>query len=286
MLTPDGTVGRRRAGVVGSPIAHSLSPRLHGAAYAALGLTTWTFTATEVPAGGLRGYVERLTGEWVGLAVTMPLKEEALALAAGAGQAAVLAGAANTLVRRDDGWRADNTDVHGVARALADAGLRDPRRATVLGGGATARSTVVALHGMGVSELTFLVRGDLRPQTQDLVDRLGVDVSVQPLHGGTVPLDASATDVVVSTLPATVDPSEVLAPAGARAPVVLDVAYAPWPSRFARAVQVASGGRVTVVRGTDMLLHQAARQVELMTGQNGPVAAMRAALEPEETGTA
>lgn len=285
MLTGE-AAGPRRAGVVGSPISHSLSPRLHGAAYAALGLDSWTFTAAEVPAGALRGYVEQLAPEWVGLAVTMPLKEEALALAAAAGRAAVLAGAANTLVRRDGGWYAENTDVHGVVRALTDAGLRDPGRATVLGGGATARSTVVALHAMGVREVTFHVRGELRDRTRELVDRLGLATRVLPLSDGTVLLDASATDVVVSTLPATADPCTVRPVPGAEPPVVMDVVYAPWPSRFARAVQEASSGGLDVVRGTDMLLHQAVRQVELMTGHDGPVAAMRAALEPEGTGTA
>jgi shikimate dehydrogenase len=276
----------RRAGVVGSPISHTLSPPLHRAAYQALGLTSWVFEVAEVGAGGLRGYVAQLPPEWVGLAVTMPLKEEALDLATQAGPAARLAGAANTLVRRGEGWYADNTDVHGLTRALTDAGLTDAARATVLGGGATARSAVVALHGLGVRELTFLVRTQLRPQTADLVRRLGADHRVLPLSDTPVLLDTRTTDVVVSTLPASVEHHDVVVPDGATAPVVLDVVYAPWPSRFAVAVHQASSGRVPVVRGTQMLLHQAVRQVELMTGHNGPVSAMRAVLETEGTGTA
>ena len=274
---------QRHAGVVGSPISHSLSPALHRAAYAALGLTSWTFTATEVPAGGLAAHVDRLPPGWVGLAVTMPLKEEALALASGASEVARLAGAANTLVRTDEGWSADNTDVHGVVQALAGAGLRDPRRATVVGGGATARSTVLALAELGVRTVTFLVRSGLRGQTADLVERLGLEVDVQPLAEAVVQLDARTTDVVVSTLPPDADPCRVAVPGDAPTPVVMDVVYAPWPSRFARAVAETSRGSVTVLRGTDMLLHQAVRQVELMTGHDGPVPAMRAALESEGT---
>ena len=276
----------RRAGVVGLPISHTLSPVLHRAAWAALGLGSWVFEAVEVRPGELGRYVEGLGPEWVGLAVTMPLKEEALALAVQAGPAARLAGAANTLLRRDDGWYADNTDVHGLERALTGAGVRRPRRATVLGGGATARSAVVALHALGVRELTFRVRGDLRPGTTELLGALGVEHRVLPLTAGPVVVDAGVTDVVVSTLPSSADSPEVVVPDGAAVPVVLDVAYSPWPSRFASAVHEASAGRVAALRGTDMLLHQAVRQVELMTGQTGPVAAMRAALGTEGTGSA
>lgn len=287
MLSRAAGAGRaRRAGVVGFPISHTLSPVLHRAAWAALGLRSWVFETVEVRPGGLGGYVDELTPEWVGLAVTMPLKEEALALAGQAGPAARLAGAANTLVRRDGGWYADNTDVHGLERALTGAGVRDPRRATVLGGGATARSAVVALHGLGVQEVTFRVRDGLRPGTVDLLAALDVDHRVLPLASGPVVVDAAVTDVVVSTLPSPAQSPEVLVPGTVAVPVVLDVAYSPWPSRFAAAVHEASAGRVAVLRGTDMLLHQAVRQVELMTGQTGPVAAMRAALETEGTGTA
>ena len=276
----------RRAGVVGSPIAHSLSPVLHRAAYDALGLTSWTFEAREVRAGQLRGHVEQLPPEWVGLAVTMPLKEEALALGSEVGAAARLSGAANTLVRRDGGWLADNTDVHGVVSSLAEAGLRDPRTAVVLGGGATARSALVALHEMGVRQVTFLTRDRLRGPTAELAHRLGTDVRALPLHGTRLLLDAAVSDVVVSTLPPAADPCDLAVPDGATPPVVMDVVYRPWPSRFASAVRAASAGRVPVVDGTGMLLHQAVRQVELMTGHNGPVPAMRAALETEGERTA
>lgn len=284
MLTPDGR--SRRAGVVGSPIAHSLSPVLHGAAYAALGLTSWSFEATEVRRGQLRRYVEQLPPDWVGLAVTMPLKEEALALGSEVGAAARLAGAANTLVRTEGGWLAENTDVHGVVQALREGGVGQPRRATVLGGGATARSTLVALHELGVREVTFLVRDEIRPETAALLPALGVEGTVLRLGVATLTLDRALTDVVVSTLPPVADPCELHVPDGAPSPLVMDVVYRPWPSRFAEAVRTESRGRCAVLRGTDMLLHQAVRQVELMTGHNGPASAMRAALQTEGSGTA
>ncbi|KUG54251.1 hypothetical protein AVL62_03160 [Serinicoccus chungangensis] len=272
-----------RAGVVGSPVAHSLSPVLHHAAYAALGLDDWSYERAEVPAGGLRRFVEGLGPEWVGLSVTMPGKEEALALAAEASTAAAAVGAANTLLRRPGGWYADNTDVDGLRTALLEAGLEGAHRAVVLGGGATARSAAVALHGLGVRTVEVLVRDRLRPHTAQLLESLGLDTHVRHLADG-IPLDAA--EVVLSTLPGGTPAPPVRPGRGADRPVVMDVGYAPWPSPFAAAVAEATQGRVRVVRGTRMLLHQAARQVELMTGREAPTSAMDLALRGELEGRA
>ncbi|MGH3620251.1 MAG: shikimate dehydrogenase, partial [Sciscionella sp.] len=102
----------RRAAVVGSPVAHSLSPVLHGAAYAALGLSGWSYERIECSGDGLSTVVNSLDGRWCGLSVTMPSKRAALALAAECTPRAVAVGAANTLVPLPGGgWRADCTDV-------------------------------------------------------------------------------------------------------------------------------------------------------------------------------
>lgn len=281
MLSQEHAPERRRAGVVGSPVAHSLSPVLHAAAYAALGLTGWSYDRAEVRRGDLAHHVDALGPEWVGLSVTMPGKEEALDLADGASAEALLSGAANTLVRRGDGWYADNTDIYGLATALTEAGAGQVARGTVLGGGATARSALLALRRLGAAEIDLLVRDDVRPGTRALLDRLAAEpgaarVRVRPLAHG-IPLDRAEADVVVGTLPGGV-PAPASRPEGEEAPVVLDVAYAPWPSALARAVTARTAGRVAVVRGTSMLLHQAVRQVELMTGGTPPVAVMAAAL--------
>lgn len=273
------TAGPRRAAVVGSPVRHSLSPALHRAAYRALGLSGWRYEATEVPPGGLGRFVGGLGPDWAGLSVTMPLKDEALALADQVDEDARLTGAGNTLVPSPDrGWTAYNTDVHGVGAALVEAGLHRPRRAVVLGGGATARSVLVALERLGAQEVHLLVRDRPRTRTVELVEHL----SARTVVGGLVdaPTAGPGPDVVVNTLPATVAPDTAAVHrmlAGGR-PVVLDVAYAPWPSGFATAVAAAPGGGPPVLRGTAMLLHQAVRQVRLMTGHDVPVELMRAAL--------
>ncbi|ANS77577.1 Shikimate 5-dehydrogenase I alpha [Serinicoccus hydrothermalis] len=266
-----------RAAVVGSPVAHSLSPVLHRAAYAELGLTDWSYDRIEIDAADLPEVVAGLGPEWVGLSVTMPGKEVALTLAQGeVSVEATLSGAANTLYRTPQGWAADNTDVRGLVVALEEAGVRAFERGVVVGGGATARSAVVALSALGMREVTFCLRGELRGRTRELLEATGIEADVVPLAHG-IPLGAG--EVVVSTLPGHVPSPVVRAPLdGGPSPVVMDVSYEPWPSALATAVASATGGRVQVVRGTRMLLHQAVRQVEVMTGRPGPTAAMDRAL--------
>ncbi|WP_109471501.1 shikimate dehydrogenase [Ornithinimicrobium cavernae] len=261
-----------RAGVVGSPITHSMSPVLHRAAYDALGLEGWSFHRDQVAAGELAAYVERLPGDWVGLAVTMPLKEEALALGAEVGEEARLVGGANTLLRTDGGWRAENTDVYGLEQALRGAGLGNASAAAVVGSGATARSTLLTLSRFGVREVTLLVRDQVRPGALDLAERLGMAARTCRYAEG--PGRWGTPEVVVSTVPsgATPDVAGWVLPSGA---VVCDVVYAGWPTPWATDWE--SQG-VSVTRGDAMLLHQAVRQVRLMTGLEAPVEAMAAAL--------
>ena len=110
--------------MLGSPISHSLSPALHGAAYRALGLTDWLYGAHEIQESTLPGFVAGLGPEWVGLSLTMPLKEAAFEVAHEVSDLARDVGAINTLVRHPDGhWSGDNTDVYGVSQALREAGV-------------------------------------------------------------------------------------------------------------------------------------------------------------------
>lgn len=96
-------MGPLKCAVLGSPISHSLSPVLHRAAYRELGLTSWTYEAHEVPESGLGAFVAGLDEHWRGLSLTMPLKAVALEVATEVDEVARRAGAANTLVHREDG---------------------------------------------------------------------------------------------------------------------------------------------------------------------------------------
>ncbi|MFD7652247.1 hypothetical protein ACFV5M_32070, partial [Streptomyces albidoflavus] len=114
----------RRAAVLGKPVGHSLSPALHRAAYAELGLDGWTYDRYETDEDQLPGFVAGLGPEWAGLSLTMPLKRAALALCATVTPVARSVEAVNTMVRGADGsWHGDNTDVPGLVAALGERGV-------------------------------------------------------------------------------------------------------------------------------------------------------------------
>ena len=265
-----------RCAVLGSPIAHSLSPAMHRAAYAALGLD-WRYDAFEVEEGELRGFIASLGDDVRGLSLTMPLKRVVLTTADDVSPLATAVGAANTLLFGDvpgrAGRRVENTDVAGLVQALREAGVQRVEQAVILGAGGTAQAALAALRELGERSPRVLVRdvarsGDMRAAA----DRLGV----QPvISGGLLEAPLPEADVVISTLPGD-GADRVRADRWAAGTVVLDVVYAPWPTPFA-ARAAAAGCRL--VSGLAVLLHQAVAQVELMTGRPGPVEAMRAELD-------
>lgn len=260
-----------RCAVVGDPVAHSLSPVLHTAAYRALGLTAFGYDAHRVPAGGLRAFVDGLGVEWRGLSVTAPLKREALALADTASGTARAAGGANTLVFTADGTAAENTDVPGAVAALAERGATSVGTATVVGGGATATSVSLALARLGARRITLAVRSaDRAAETVEAVRSLPEAPDV--LVTGLVPA-GPVGDVAVSTVPVAAQTPELVARL-AQAPVVFDVVYDPWPTPLAEATAAAGG---TVVNGLDLLAHQALAQLELFTGSCVEVDVLREA---------
>ncbi|MEV7969169.1 shikimate dehydrogenase [Sphaerisporangium sp. NPDC088356] len=265
----------RRAAVLGSPIAHSLSPCLHRAAYDALGLRGWRYDAIECDEQGLAGLLSGMGPEWAGLSLTMPLKRAVIPLLDTIADLAVEVGGVNTVVFRDGARHGENTDVHGIVQALTEAGVAAPGAATILGGGATAGSSLAALRELGLSAATLVARDPSRArETAEVAERLGMALTVQTFDKLDTALDV---DLVVSTLPA--GAADPYVEALTVVPAVFDVVYAPWPTPLARAVRAAGG---TVVGGFAMLLHQAVRQVELYTGLGEvPVEAVRAAGETE-----
>ncbi|TKK83592.1 shikimate dehydrogenase [Herbidospora galbida] len=261
----------KRAAVLGFPVVHSLSPYLHRAAYAELGLTGWRYDAIECREEELAGFVGGLGPEWAGLSLTMPLKRVVFPLLDTVTPLAVEVGAANTVIFRDGARHGANTDVHGIVAALAEAGVPAPSSAVVLGGGATAASALAALRELGLREATLVVRDPRRAgETLEVADRLGMSVATRAFHE----VDADV-DLLISTLPS--GAADDVAGEAARARAVFDVVYSPWPTALAQAVRKEGG---TIVGGFSMLLHQAVRQVELMTGRSpAPVEAMRSAGE-------
>ena len=275
----------RRAGVLGRPIAHSLSPLLHRAAYRALGLD-WEYSLHDVGEGELGAFVGGLDDEWAGLSLTMPLKLEAVALADHMEPMAKLLGVANTLLFSGTGSAravvGANTDVYGIGAALREAGLEDPSSALILGGGATATSAMAALGEWGCLRPTIAVRSKQRAGGLiRAAAKMGLTPTFISPEGERGVADVAEAmrhaDAVVSTIPADAANRLAEAATGAAKPgaPLLDAVYDPLDTPLLESWARAGG---TPVRGTQMLLHQAAHQVRLMTGKNAPIKEMNAAL--------
>lgn len=268
----------RRAAVLGSPVAHSLSPVIHRAGYEAAGLAGWTYQAIECGEADLPALVTGLGPEWAGLSLTMPLKEAVLAVADEVTALPAALGAANTLVREPDGrWRAENTDASGIAHVIGD---RHPGQVVVLGAGGTARAALGAAAHLGAGQVAVVAR------RAEAITRLGpvagtLGITLVP-HRWSAAAEAVATaDLVISTVPRGAADRLAGQVAWRTGAVLLDVLYRPWPTPLAAAAD-AAGCRV--ISGLDLLLAQAIGQFELFTGVPAPVAAMRTALATAAAG--
>jgi shikimate dehydrogenase len=259
------------AAVLGSPVAHSLSPVLHNAAYRALGLIDWSYGLHECREPELAGFVHGLGPEWAGLSLTMPLKEVALVVADVASPVATALGAANTLIPRPDGWYAENTDAPGMVDALRTAGLSTVDSVAVLGAGGTARAALAAARDLGATSVTVYAR---RPEAVDALrpaaGQLGIALAYADFGRAT---ECGGADLVISTVPKGV--ADHLSVAWRSGTVLFDALYDPWPTPLAAAARSAG---CPIVSGLDLLLTQALHQFTLFTNRPAPAGAMRTAL--------
>ncbi|MGW1234753.1 shikimate dehydrogenase [Streptomyces californicus] len=269
------SVEARRAAVLGSPIAHSLSPVLHRAAYAELGLEHWSYDRFEVDEAALPGFVDGLDASWAGLSLTMPLKRAVIPLLDEISATAASVEAVNTVVFTEDGGRVgDNTDIPGMIAALRERGVDKVESAAVLGAGATASSALAALAAVCAGPVTAYVRSPERAaEMRGWGERLGVDVVTADWADGAKALGAP---LVIATTPA--GATDAFTGSVPEAPGILfDVLYEPWPTELAAAWSARGGA---VVGGLDLLVHQALLQVEQMTGRTpAPLSAVRHAGE-------
>jgi shikimate dehydrogenase len=291
--------------VLGSPILHSLSPALHRAAYRELGLTDWSYEAIECDAQGLPWLLDSLGPQWAGLSLTMPLKRAVLPLLDEAEQLVTDVGGANTVLLRAGRRAGYNTDVPGMVASIREAGVslssglqeavsgRESGGAAaaagvlILGGGATACSALAALQRAGVADVAVAVRDASRAGlVAEVADRLGVEIRLVELTADGIRPDPGGSagpgtadkgwQLLVSTVPAGAADgvARQIAAGKLAAGAVFDVVYDPWPTALAAAALAAGA---TVISGFELLLQQAAVQVEFMTGRPAPLAAMSAA---------
>ena len=246
----------RRFGVLGWPVAHSRSPAMHHAAYAALGLEGWRYQRLPVPPDLLAETVRALPAAgFAGANVTIPHKEAALAAADDATEAARAIGAANTLTFGEDGAiHADNTDAPGFLAALGET----PGSALVLGAGGSARAVVWALLEQG-ADVAVLARTPAR------AEGMGARVLTEP----------EPADLLVNCTPVGLDDPSAMPVSDLRPfATVADMVYREGGTALTRAAE-AAGKRS--VDGLEILVHQGALSLERWSGRPAPVEAMRRA---------
>jgi shikimate dehydrogenase len=268
-------------GVIGDPVAHSLSPLLHNTAFLAMGLD-WVSVGFRVPAGSTAAALEGARALGVaGLSVTMPHKAEVARLVSQLSPLAERLGAVNCVVDSGDGWRGENTDGAGLLAALRHRDGFEPggRRCLVVGAGGAARAVVAALADAGAAEVVVVNR---TPERAAAALALAGPVG---RFGG--PEDAPSCDLVVNATPLGMADGTAATKAGAGGPwpidpalihagqMVVDLVYHPSETPWMAAAR--SQG-ATADNGLGMLVHQAALQLAAWTGLDPPVAAMWAAV--------
>ncbi len=269
-------MSHRWACLIGHPVAHSHSPALHNAAFAALGIDAH-YDARDVPPDGLPQAVVALrTPDCFGANVTAPHKQAVVALLDGISEAARALGVVNTIVNRDGRLDGDNTDADGLARWMTSVGIEvRGRRALVLGAGGAARATVWALRQAGAQRIHVVNRTQARAAA--LVQQLGgtcgslEEVSRPTLEPWDIVVNATSLGhhgSAPSVHPSCYSPQSV----------AIELAYNPPVTGFMEAAR-AAGARTE--NGLGMLMHQAALACERWTGQQPPLAVYETALMQE-----
>jgi shikimate dehydrogenase len=260
--------------VVGSPVAHSLSPAMMGAAFARAGIEA-TYRRLEIDPGHWPAAMGELLERGVaGLNVTVPLKEGALVGAAEASDEAREIGAANTLLRREDCWRAENTDGTGFLDRLRETGSEEAvsQGALVLGAGGSARAIVWALQRAGCPRIRIAAR---RLEAAEQLARHFEPGVEAELPGGTAPEGG----IVVNCTPLGMSPGDPLPIGRARlrgAGAVFDLVYPDTPL-----VWEAHSEGIPAEHGLGLLVAQGARSFRLWTGIDPDQGAMREAVRDE-----
>lgn len=271
------------AAVIGSPIEHSLSPVIHRAAWDSIGLgEEWIYKKIHVDADDAEKFVRGVDDQCRGLSVTMPCKQRILRALDAVDPLAEAVGACNTVIPSAGILTGFNTDVHGIVSAINQArharGCGAATTALILGSRATASSALAALGSLGITRIQVAARQFAGPGSIVAASmRLGVSIE-HILWSDTQRVQEAAhgADILMSTLPAGVadDFARVLTPRSSQ--TLLDVVYSPRQTPL-RATFERAGA--IIAEGTDMLLYQAALQVQLMTGYEPDIEHMRRALQ-------
>ena len=263
-----------KCAVLGSPISHSLSPTIHERAYEILGWS-WRYERHEVISGALSDFLSEHEGQFRGLSLTMPLKEEALSLIDITEDLAKRVSAVNTIVFDDLGPHGHNTDVQGFIDALSHRGVQVPEVVAVLGGGATARAAIAAVDGVA-TKVEVYSRSEHRAKS--LVN--SATRSIVKVRPWSEVSHAFASSLVIGTTPrGATDAVEISDSvlAGSRG-TYFESLYSPWPTPLLAKWRAAGG---TGLDGLDLLVWQAIGQLEVMSLEGARLQVNRVELHDE-----
>ena len=244
-----------RAAVLGSPIAHSLSPLLHNTAYEFLELPA-EYSAVEVASGQLAQFIAARDDTWTGFSLTMPLKEEILEVADAVDAVALQIQSANTLVRSVAGWQALTTDVEGFHEALKFHNVENFDSVTIIGSGATARAAAYACDRSGMS-MHVVHRSVHRESSM----RNAAPRSEIQFHNWLSQLPK--TELIINTTPASVADQFASQMQEGVHGTYFESLYNPWPTKLS-AKWGEAGGKV--IDGLDLLLFQGVAQMRIFAG--------------------
>lgn len=243
-----------RAAVLGSPISHSLSPVLHQSVYDQLGIDG-DYGRFEVGSGQLSKFIKGIDNGWAGFSLTMPLKEEVIAVADEVDELARRINSANTLIPSPTGWKAFTTDVHGFSEALRAHGFFEFQSILILGSGGTARAVAAACDGVG-RKISVLHRNPAREEAMKRAAPLA-QMDFRPWGDDLLP-----ADLIVNTTPAQVADSYAERLRMPLNGVFFDALYYPWPTKLLHNWRALGGYGID---GLDLLIHQGLDQISLMT---------------------
>ena len=254
-----------KAAVIGSPITHSLSPKIHRKAYEILGLEA-SYNAIEVSEASFPDFLSGLQSEdgassWSGFSLTMPLKEIVLKYCKSADPITTTINSGNTLYRNEGSWKVTSTDFLAFQYLLD---VSKDAKVAIIGGGGTARAAIGALNTK-VKAVDVLLRSDNRmPALRKAARNLTVnqlDIS-EPLDN---------YDLIIQTTPSNVF-DQYAVNTGRANGVLLEALYKPWPTELVQRYE-RLGGRI--ISGKELLVEQALHQIELFSGSKFDFADMR-----------
>ena len=248
-----------KAAVLGSPISHSLSPRLHNAAYKFLNVPG-TYSSFEVPAGTLRKFLSDKTDSWTGFSLTMPLKEEALECVDFIDPLVLRIKSGNTIVNHDGAWKLFSTDVLGFKNAWNFHSDKQPNSVVIIGSGATARAAAAAFDSSD-TQIQIIHRNSEREESlRNCVQESSIAFS--PWEFNEVFLHS---DLVINTTPKFALDEFAISFETKPSGIFFDALYDPWPTHFAHSWGE-HGGRV--MGGLELLIAQGIEQIRFFTGQD------------------